>query len=103
MSFEDSFDLPKILAVLYVAASAITFLAYAVDKSAARRGDWRIKERSLLLLGLAGGWPGGLLAQALLRHKTRKLSFLWKFWLTVALNLGVLVYLYASYPGGAAR
>jgi hypothetical protein len=40
--------------------------------------------------GLACGWPGGLLAQQWLRHKSIKTAFRWKFWLTVALNLALL-------------
>lgn len=49
----------------------------------------RISEQALLLLGLFCGWPGGLLAQRLLRHKSSKASFQRKFWLTVVLNLAL--------------
>ena len=45
--------------VLYGAASLVTFAAYGIDKSAARRGAARISEQTLLLLGLVGGWPEG--------------------------------------------
>ncbi len=48
---------------------------------------WRIPESTLLLAGLLGGWPGALLAQHLLRHKSSKPSFLAEFWATVALNV----------------
>lgn len=71
-------------------ASVVCFIAYALDKSAARRGQRRTPERSLLLLGLCGGWPGALLAQRWLRHKSSKTSFQLKFWLTVAINLAAL-------------
>jgi uncharacterized membrane protein YsdA (DUF1294 family) len=70
--------------------SVIAFVAYALDKSAARRDRWRTPERVLHLLGLIGGWPGAFVAQRLLRHKTRKLSFQIVFWLTVAANCGAL-------------
>lgn len=46
------------------------------------------------LLSLVGGWPGALIAQALLRHKTRKTTFLIGYWLTVIVNyvaLGVVL------------
>ena len=46
-----------------------------------------------MLLGLVGGWPGGLLAQQWLRHKTSKVSFQWKFHVSVAVNIGLFVYL----------
>lgn len=37
------------------------------------------------------GWPGALVAQQLLRHKTAKAEFISKFWATVTLNLAGLV------------
>lgn len=75
------------LAALYAAASVVCFAAYAFDKAAARAGRRRTPERTLLLLGLAGGWPGGVLAQRLLRHKTRKQAFQTWFWACAAFNL----------------
>ena len=76
-----------LLAGAYGLASIACFIAYAVDKSAAIGRRRRIPERTLLLMGLAFGWPGGWLAQRWLRHKSIKTSFLIKFWLTAALNL----------------
>jgi len=84
-------------AALYAVASAACFIAYALDKSAARQGRRRTPERTLLLLGLAGGWPGGLAAQRLLRHKSSKTSFLVKFWLTVIVNLALSIALQAGW------
>lgn len=77
----------------YLVLSALTFFAYALDKSAARTGAWRTKESTLHLLSLAGGWPGALLAQRRLRHKTRKGSFQFVFWATVVANLGIFLWL----------
>ena len=72
-----------------VVLSFITFLVYAIDKRAARQRRWRIPEKLLHLLGVAGGWPGALAAQQVLRHKCSKRPFLLVFWLTVVLNLGL--------------
>ena len=85
--------LPVMLPVLYGGLSVIAFLAYAFDKSAARNGRWRTKESTLHLLSLAGGWPGALVAQQRLRHKSSKPSFLAVFWVTVVLNCGILAWL----------
>lgn len=73
--------------VLVLLVSLITFCAYALDKRAARRGAWRTSESTLHLLALFGGWPGALLAQRWVRHKTRKVAFLRVFWITVVLNV----------------
>lgn len=82
--------LPALVLGLYAGASSLTFLAYALDKSAARKGAWRTQENTLHLFALLGGWPGALVAQQVLRHKSRKTSFRVHFWATVVVNCGVL-------------
>jgi uncharacterized membrane protein YsdA (DUF1294 family) len=63
---------------------------YRFDKQAAEFNDWRIREDSLHLLSLFGGWPGALVAQRVFHHKTKKTSFQILFWTTVLLNIGFL-------------
>lgn len=75
-----------VILVLYAVASLVTFFAYAIDKRAAIRGSRRTPERSLHLLELIGGWPGALIAQRVLRHKTRDARFRLLFWLIVAFH-----------------
>jgi len=78
---------------LYVAASIISFAAYGIDKNAAKHGKPRIRESTLQILALGGGWPGAWLAQTILRHKTTKVSFQRVFVVTVFLNiLGFIMY-----------
>jgi uncharacterized membrane protein YsdA (DUF1294 family)/cold shock CspA family protein len=77
--------------IAYLGLSLVAFVAYAFDKSAAVSGRWRTAEQTLHLFSLAGGWPGALVAQQLLRHKTSKQSFVYAFWLTVLLNVGAFV------------
>jgi uncharacterized membrane protein YsdA (DUF1294 family)/cold shock CspA family protein len=88
--------LPAIILVFYLALSLITFGAYALDKSAAQKGAWRTQESTLHLLSLAGGWPGALIAQQKLRHKSKKESFRFVFWVTVALNLSGFFWLFSA-------
>ena len=88
---------PLWVLLLYVGVSAITFGSYAIDKSAARLKQRRVAETSLILLGMFGGWPGAIVAQQVLRHKTTKVSFRAVFWMSVLLNVFVFVALNA--PG----
>lgn len=68
----------------YAILSVATFVAYALDKRAARRGRPRTPEATLHLLELFGGWPGAFAAQRLIRHKNAKVSYQIVFWLIVA-------------------
>ncbi|WP_271411455.1 DUF1294 domain-containing protein [Pseudomonas sp. Q1-7] len=80
------------LLLTYLAMSLLCFVAYWRDKHLAIAGQRRIPESRLHLLELLGGWPGGLLAQRLIRHKNRKVAYQVKFWLIVAVHLGALGY-----------
>jgi uncharacterized membrane protein YsdA (DUF1294 family)/cold shock CspA family protein len=95
--------LPIPVIVLYAGASLIAFVAYALDKAAARAGLWRTQESTLHLLALIGGWPGALLAQRQFRHKTAKTSFRVVFWATVLLNCGALGWLTTAGGSQALR
>ena len=95
--------LPLPVLAVYLVASIVSFIAYAADKSAARTGAWRIRERTLHLLALAGGWPGALIAQQRLRHKSKKESFRAVFWVTVWMNCGALVWLLTPFGAAALR
>jgi uncharacterized membrane protein YsdA (DUF1294 family)/cold shock CspA family protein len=79
---------------LYYGVSLVTYGCYSRDKKVAQTTGRRTSEATLHLLSLIGGWPGALIAQVCLRHKTRKLSFLVRYWFTVVVNciaLGVIV------------
>lgn len=75
-----------IVPAIYLIASFISLILYAIDKSKARQNKWRTPEAALLTCDLLCGWPGGLLAQAFLRHKNQKTSYQFKYWLVVILN-----------------
>ena len=79
-------ELPRTVPPVYLVASVIAFVLYRVDKSAAQTGAWRTPESTLHTVSLVGGWPGALVAQKLLRHKSGKPSFQAAFWVTVAVN-----------------
>lgn len=86
-----AWPLPHALWGVYMAMSLATFIVYALDKRAAKLGQWRVKENTLHGLALLCGWPGALLAQHLLRHKSAKPSFRRLFWLSTVLNILLFV------------
>lgn len=80
---------------LVTVASLIAFVVYWFDKRRAVAGDRRIPESTLHWVSLLGGWPGAIVAQRRLRHKTQKLTFRVAFWITVLLHLvaaGMVMY-----------
>lgn len=85
----------------YLGLSLLTFIVYAKDKSAAQNDNWRIKEDTLHTFSLVGGWPGALIAQQVLHHKSSKGSFRFVFWITVFVNCGVFVWFFT--PNGEAQ
>jgi uncharacterized membrane protein YsdA (DUF1294 family) len=95
--------IPKPILLIYLVVSSATFAAYALDKKAAETGGWRTSENTLHLLALVGGWPGALIAQSNLRHKTRKQPFRAVFWITVVLNCAVFLWLCTPAGAGAWR
>jgi uncharacterized membrane protein YsdA (DUF1294 family) len=82
--------LPAWVHVLYAATGLASVALYGADKAAAVAGRDRIPESTLLAMGLAGGWPGAIVAQRLFRHKTSKRSFRVKFWLSVAAHVALV-------------
>ena len=74
----------------------LVYLVYWKDKCAAKTRQWRVKESTLHIGSLVGGWGGAWFAQQVLRHKSRKASFLRVYWCTVAAHCGAVGYwLYA--------
>jgi uncharacterized membrane protein YsdA (DUF1294 family)/cold shock CspA family protein len=88
--------LPAIILVIYLALGLTTYIVYTLDKSAAKSQNWRTPEQTLHLLAIAGGWPGALIAQQKLRHKSRKKEFRFIFWLTVLINCGMFIWLFTE-------
>jgi uncharacterized membrane protein YsdA (DUF1294 family) len=93
--------LPPYMLGLYLVPSVIAYFIYAWDKWAAKNHRWRTAESTLHLFGLLGGWPGAIVAQQMLRHKTKKHSFQMVFWGTVVLNCGALLW-FLSHAEGLA-
>ncbi|MCR5874766.1 DUF1294 domain-containing protein [Phenylobacterium sp. J426] len=75
-------------------ASLVTFYAFAADKRSAIDGRRRTPEATLLLLVAVGGAPGGIAAQQILRHKTRKEPFRSLLWSIAAAQAACAAWIY---------
>ncbi len=80
----------------FACVNVATFLAYAADKRAAKRGEWRIPEAHLHALEFLGGWIGAFAAQKICHHKNKKRSYQVMFWLMIVLQ-GAAVYIILRY------
>lgn len=65
----------KILMWYLMIINVAAWIAYGLDKWKAKAGEWRIPERTLLILALIGGSLGALAGMMMFRHKTRKAKF----------------------------
>ncbi|MFP7723696.1 cold shock and DUF1294 domain-containing protein [Lysobacter sp. A3-1-A15] len=93
---------PALVTLVYLVMSAVSYIAYVLDKDAAgKRRRQRTPEATLHALDTLGGWPGGLIAQQQMRHKTVKASFQAGFAVSVVVNLLVVAALW--YGGVAGR
>ena len=72
--------------LVYAGMSMLSIFQYWHDKQNAQNREWRTPEKQLHTVELLGGWPGALLAQQLLRHKTQKASYQGVFWLIILIH-----------------
>jgi len=82
--------MPWVYAILVgwiAAASVAGFVAFWIDKQAARAGRRRVSERMLLGLCVFCGWPGALVGRRVFRHKTVKQPFVFLMWVAVLVNV----------------
>ena len=56
--------------ILYAVMSVFLFTMMGLDKAKARRGAWRISEKTLFVFALLGGAPGGTAGMFLFRDET---------------------------------
>ena len=60
---------------ILVVWNVLVCLLYGFDKFAAKRGMWRISEKTLLVTAFFMGGAGAYLGMEIFRHKTKHLKF----------------------------
>ncbi|MBD8026264.1 DUF1294 domain-containing protein [Ureibacillus sp. Re31] len=84
--------------ISYIAVMSIILCIFMyVDKSRAKKHEWRISEKSLFTLAILGGACGGVLGMYLFRHKTKHNSFAFGFPLIAAIHIYIVVRIFTIY------
>ena len=85
-----------VLLVWLAVINLVTFAIYGIDKAKAKRGAWRVPEKTLFLLPLLGGSLGALLGMRVFHHKTKHWYFVWGIPLILLAQLALAVWLYVK-------
>ena len=81
--------------VLWLAGVNVTgFFLMGLDKWKAKRGAWRIPEKTLFTAALLGGTPGVIAGMQTFRHKTRHGKFKYGLPALLTLQLGAAAWLF---------
>ena len=79
-----------ILLVVLIVMNLLAFALMGIDKMKARRGSWRIPEKTLFLVTALFGGLGGTLGMKVFRHKTKHWYFKWGFPALLAVQVVLL-------------
>ena len=85
-----------VLLVWLAVINLLTFIVYGADKRRARKGKWRVPEKTLFLLPLLGGSVGALLGMRLFHHKTKHWYFVWGVPAILLAQIALAVWIYTK-------
>ena len=78
------------IAVILLVMNLLAFALMGIDKMKAKRGSWRIPEKTLFLVTALFGGLGGTLGMNVFRHKTKHWYFKFGFPVLLVIQLAVL-------------
>ena len=88
---ENIFTARNIIIYLII-INLIGFLIMYIDKQKAKKGRWRIPEKTIFLITLLGGGIGTISGMYIFRHKTQKLNFIIGLPLITILEIIAIIY-----------
>ncbi len=89
--FLEIFPIKNII-IYFVIINIVGFLAMFIDKQKAKKGEWRIPEKTLFIITLLGGGIGTFTGMYLFRHKTKKLKFTIGFPVIIITEVALIIY-----------
>lgn len=85
----------KYLLIYLLIINLTGFFAMFLDKQKARRGKWRIPEKTLFLLAIIGGSLGTTLGMHTFHHKTKHWYFKFGMPLILIAQVALIVYIFS--------
>jgi len=82
----------KNIIIYLLIINLIGFIAMWLDKIKAKKGAWRIPEKTLFLITFLGGGIGTIAGMYAFRHKTQKLKFTIGLLVILILEIVMVVY-----------
>ena len=74
MTIQELFTVKNII-IYFIIINLLGFLIMYIDKQKAKKGAWRIPERTIFIITAFGGGIGTIAGMYTFRHKTQKLKF----------------------------
>lgn len=87
---EEIFTIKNIVIYLLV-MNLFTFLIMGIDKKKAKKGSWRVPEKTLFTLVALGGGIGGIAGMNIFKHKTKKTRFIIGFPLIIIMQIIIII------------
>ena len=82
----------KNIIIYLIIINLIGFSAMYIDKQKAKKGKWRIPEKTLFIITALGGGLGTIAGMYTFRHKTQKIAFVIGFPLITILEIIAILY-----------
>lgn len=91
INFEEIFTIQNII-IYFIVINLFGFFIMWLDKRKARKGKWRIPEKTLFIITALGGGIGTIAGMYAFRHKTQKIAFVIGFPFITILEILLAVY-----------
>ena len=91
MTIQEIFTV-KNMVLYFVIINIIGFLIMYIDKQKAKKGKWRIPEKTLFIITALGGGIGTVAGMYTFRHKTQKIAFVIGFPAITILEILAVIY-----------
>ena len=91
INFQELFSIKNII-IYFIITNLFGFFIMWLDKRKAKKGAWRIPEKTLFIVTALGGGIGTIAGMYTFRHKTQKMAFVIGFPFITILEIITIVY-----------